>query len=109
MVATLGVLAMAANGALNAKFGANGDPHKDSDPKRRALRCIWHMIRCAFAHPSIGIPTWNCYKDYQDVFKVSSITLDTRALNGQTFAIDHLGGWESIRVLLEETERILAS
>ncbi len=109
MASTLGTLAMAAEGALEAKFGTNGKAYEDKDSNRRAVRCIWYMIRCAFAHPSKGTPTWSCNKDYQDVFKVNSITIDTRALNGQVFSIAHLGGWENIPVLLQETERLLAS
>ncbi len=106
MIATFGVFSMAAVSALDNQFKA--DRLIDPELSRRSLRCIWYMIRCAFAHPTAGIPTWNCKGDYAKPFTLrDSFTLDGLTLNNIPFSIDQLGGWHHVYELLRQTNEIL--
>ena len=108
MIATFATLAMAADAALEDRFVNEPPRLDDSDPDRRALRCIWYMIRCAFAHPSAGVPTWESRGDYQSLLSLpGSFSIDGTLLHGAPFAIDHLGGWRLVPSFLEYTNRAL--
>ena len=108
MVATFAMFAMAADAALQEASGSEKNPLCDSDPKRRSLWCIWHMIRCAFAHPSAGVPTWECRRDYRASFTLpGSFTIDGVLLHGQPFSIDQLGGLDQVSALLRITDEAL--
>ncbi len=108
MIATFGMFAMAADGALEAAYTGLGTRLDDPDGDRRNLRCIWYMIRCAFAHPSAGVPTWECRGKYQSRFTLpGSFTLDGALLHSQPFSIGQLGGWHHVYVLLTSTDNTL--
>lgn len=108
MVATFGMFAMAAHGALAAAYGLQHATLEDPDPNRRTLRCIWYMIRCAFAHPSAGVPTWKFRSSYRAPYALpGSFTIDGNSLDGQPFSIDLLGGWHLVYAFLKQTDTAL--
>ncbi len=108
IISTFGVLAMAASAALDEARADYGSRYRDQAAEHRSLRCMWYMIRCAFAHPSAGTPTWECHNSYLGVFALTdSFTLDGKQLHGQPFSIDQFGGWHQVYVLLRATNTAL--
>ena len=83
MRAVFGVWATTIDSMLNDTY--KNQPYEDTNAERRAVRCIVHMFRCAFAHNPIE-PKWNVTSaEYKGVFEVPSINyaLSTEELNGE--------------------------
>lgn len=96
--ATLGVLAIAADSALDSL----GPRRVEDMSEVGALRTIVYMLRCAFAHDPLT-PTWECRKDYRGRFEIPSIhvAVDFAALDGKTLTPGDLGGLGAITRIIE--------
>ena len=95
-----GVSAIVLDAALeDARIERNpGSRHLNDE-----LRTIVYMIRCAFAH-NFASPRWQVRERYAHEINLSiegrQIPIDMRALHGQDFDYNHIGGlavWYKIR------------
>jgi hypothetical protein len=82
-------------------IGINPDPEATDNIIR--MRTLIYMVRCAQAH-GIADPRWNAYGRFARTITIdldgTPTPLDLRALNGERFHIDQLGGylnWYRIR------------
>ena len=81
--AALGIATIQIDSVLTDYFC--NKPYLDTDPDRKAARCIIYMIRCAFAHNPLEAKWEIKNQEYSGVFSVPSInfTLDTTNLDGR--------------------------
>jgi hypothetical protein len=92
VLAAMSISAIAADRALDDTFGPKPHPAgalSDQD----ATRVVLYMLRCAYAHDPLN-PRWECQGPYGGVFRINALgfEFDTRALNGQPWNIEHVGG-----------------
>lgn len=95
-----GASALALDKAFEVK-GIKSNP--DASDNIGRLRTVVYMVRCAYAH-GIADPRWEVNEKHRRTLVVAldgpSISLDLRALNGQGFQFEQLGGhrnWFLIR------------
>ena len=84
MRAALGVAMIQLDKVLADQF--NGARYKDTDPERRAARCVVYMLRCAFAHNPL-MPDWNITNPgYAQNFAIPAarFSLDLTNANGKS-------------------------
>jgi hypothetical protein len=70
-------------------------PNPESDDSFDQIRCLIHLVRCAYAH-RLADPYWDArgkkIRQYQIDLGEGSYTVDIGSLNGKPFQFEHIGG-----------------
>ena len=98
---------------LEQGFDAIGiTPDPEASDNAGKLRALIYMVRCAQAH-GIADPHWEARGKFARPITVdlagAQISLDLRALHGQRFHADQLGGYENWYRIRAAADRIFRS
>jgi hypothetical protein len=91
-----------------AAFGVPRDP--TAVDNKGQLRALIYMVRCAYAH-GIAAPVWEVRNHFLRTFSLSlvgfSFSVDLRAMDGQPFDVEQIGGYANWCRMRDEALRVL--